>query len=206
MDVNLIWNFHNSVFALLILSVKLICSFYCSSERCSDPFLSVRALNYPEWICSWTSPTLHSYSTLRRIVSEDITSKWKVRVWSVTHPLRCPASLTAPFPANHCDNLSLQSGCQRFDYPFFLHIYSIEVQTYTESLYYTTQSSLCPQNQTVSQEMRCDQLHFIRVMHLKELHRDMLFLQVDYHIHTRFHDYTAMCLSLQIPIPMSLIR
>lgn len=125
MGVNLIKQFHNSVFALLIWSVTLICSFYCSSERCSDPFLSARALNYPEWICSWTSPTLLSHSTLRRIVSEDITSKWKVWVWSVTHPLQCPAS---SFPANHCDNLSLQSCCQCFDCPFFLHIYSIEVQ------------------------------------------------------------------------------
>ncbi len=106
-----------------------------------------------------------------------------------------PLLLTAPFPANHCDNLSLQSGCQRFDYPFFLHIYSIEVP-YTESLY-SRQSSLCPQNQTVSQEMRCDQLHhFIRVMHLKELHRDMLFLQVDHHIHTTLFMIIQPCACL----------
>ncbi len=73
---------------------------------------------------------------------------------------------------------------------------ALKFKTYTESLYYTTQSSLCPQNQTVSQEMRCDQLHFIRVMHLKELHRDMLFLQVDHHIHTTLFVIIQPCACL----------
>ncbi len=203
MGVNLIRNFHNSVFAVLILSVKLICSFYCSSERCSDPFLSARALSYPEWICSWTSPTLLSHSTLRRIVSEDITSKWKVRVWS-WHIL-CGAQLLRfqlITVTTYRFNLAVSVSITLSSYT----LTALKFKTHTESLYYTTQPSLCPQNQTGSQEMRCDQLHFIRVvMHLKERHRDALFSSsLSSHSHDAFSWLYSMCLSLQIP--MSLIR
>lgn len=58
------------------------------AERCWGQFLSVRGSSCLELTCSWTSPTPPCHSALRPTLSEDTTSKLKVRAFDCSVVLR----------------------------------------------------------------------------------------------------------------------
>lgn len=109
-------------------------------------------------------------------------------MWSEAwHPLLCPPSshqhrfqqitVSTFYRLNLAVNISFSH-----DNPLFLHYHNSIVKKIT--VYYTTGQTLHPQKQTVFREMRCDQLNLFRVVILlRNLTRDVPFLQVDHFIH-----------------------